>query len=357
VETLPLPFNPDMLILARNSRGLNQTELAEKVGVTQSRISKLEDGLSLSPPEELVDSLSRALGYPSSFFYQHAAARAVCHSFYRKRSGLPSSILSSCDARMNIQRLHIEKLVKAAEFETRTLPFLDPDEIKGGAREVARQLRSFWGIPKGPIKNLVKIVEDAGCIVVLFDFGTLKLDGLSLFANDGTAVIFLNKHMPGDRIRLTLAHELGHIIMHRVPKPEMEEEAYAFAGEFLIPEAEVKSSLYPVSLDKLARLKLYWRVSMAALLKRAADLGVITERQSRYLWMQMGKYGYRSHEPHEDQIPLEQPSLLRELISLHLGDLEFTADELASVLAVNRAEFDQMYLTTPQLYQPLKALG
>lgn len=336
-----------MLILARDSRGLNQTELAEKVGVTQSRISKLEDGLSLSPPEELVSKLTAALGYPRHFFFQKGGARAGCESFYRKRSGLPASILKMCDARMNVKRLHVECLVKAAEFETVDLPYLDPDETNGGAAQIARQLRAHWKIPRGPIKNLVKIVEDAGIVVVLFDFGTNKLDGLSLFADDGTPIIFLNKNTPPDRMRLTLAHELGHIIMHRVPKAEMEDEAYAFAAEFLMPESEIRSSFYPLNLDQLARLKLYWRVSMAALLKRAEDMGATSERYARYLWMKMGQFGYRANEPHQGQIPTEQPTLLRELVVMHLTELEYTREEMAHALALTLDEFETMYGAQP----------
>lgn len=347
METLSRAFNPDMLILGRHSRGLGQTELAEKVGVTQSRISKLEDGLSPSPPEDLIARISDGLGYPRHFFFQSGASRSACASFYRKKSTLPVGILNACDARMNIQRMHIERLVRVAEFETKNLPHLDPDEVEGGPEGIARQVRSFWNVPRGPIKNLIKIVEDAGCVVVLFDFGTNKLDGLSVFSNEGTPIIFLNKDFPQDRIRFTLAHELGHIIMHQIPTPNMEEDANAFAGEFLMPDSDIRASFYPVTIDQLARLKLRWHVSMAALLKRAETLGVITDKSAAYLWAQMSRYGYKRQEPHEDQIPIEKPSLLCELIALHFTELEYTPDELALCLSLNRDEFDKMYGRDP----------
>lgn len=343
-----------MLTLARDARGLTQTELADKVGVTQSRISKLEDGLSPSPPEEIVSRLVAELKFPRHFFFQPGAARAACESFYRKRSSLPVSILKCCDARMNVKRMHIERLAKAAEFDTLNLPFLDPDEIEGGAAQIARQIRAHWKIPRGPIKNLVKIVEDAGIVVVWFDFGSAKLDGVSLFGDDGTPIIFLNKNLPPDRMRLTLAHELGHIIMHRVPKADMEDEAFEFAGEFLMPETEIRSSFYPLNVDQLARLKLYWRVSMAALLSRAEKMGAVTERYARYLWMQMGKFGYKTIEPHQNQIALEPPMLLRELVALHTGELEYTKAEMAHALAMTVEEFEEQYGSpTPPKLQAL----
>lgn len=302
----------------------------------------------MSVQEDFVEKLSAALKYPSGFFYQEGVARTACESFYRrKKSGLSAGLLNECDARMNIKRLHVEKLIKAADFERASLPHLDPDEFEGGAREVARHLRRLWKVPRGPIKNLSKYVEDAGCVVVMFDFGTRKIDGVSVIADDGTPIIFLNKDLSPARLRLTLAHELGHIVMHRIPKPDMEAEAFDFGGELLMPEAEIRSSFYPLDLDRLARLKLYWQVSMAALLQHAKRLGAVNERYYTYLRTQMSRFGYLTQEPHEDLIEVEKPSLLRELIALHLGELEYSVDELSKSLSLLRPEFEEHYIYEP----------
>ncbi len=339
-------FNPEMLILSRESRGMTQKDLAEKAHVSQSRISKLEDGLFVNPPDDaLLTAFSIALEYPSEFFTQTGTARMP--SAYRKRSTLPTTILNQCDACVNVRRLQIEKLLRASDFETKELPFYDPDEFDGGAVEIARKVRQLWQIPRGPIKNLTKVVEDARCVVVHLDFGTKKLDGLRIWAEGNVPLIFLNPSFPPDRMRLSLAEELGHTIMHRVPSPEMEDQAKGFAAEFLMPEADIVSSFYPLSLDMLARLKLYWRVSMQALLYRAEALGAIKERYARYLWMEMGRAGYRINEPHQNQIPFEAPGLLGELIALHLGELGYSQDELAQVLAMSRSDFEKSYLALP----------
>jgi Zn-dependent peptidase ImmA (M78 family)/transcriptional regulator with XRE-family HTH domain len=322
---------------------MTQSELAVAIGVTQSKISKLEDGLLPTLSAEDLENLSRVLDRPHHFFMQWGESRAACASFYRKKSALPVKLLNRCDARMNIQRIQIEKLVKDAEMETKSLPRIDPDECIGGPVEVARLVRKTWGMPRGPVKNLTELVEDAGIVVVPFDFGTNKLDGLSVLGDGRVPIIFINPAFPAGRQRFTLAHELGHIVMHTIPKPEMEDEAHAFAGEFLMPEADIISSFYPIGLDQLARLKLHWRVSMQALLKRGCDLGAITERYGRYLWMQMGKFGYRNREPHEEQIPHEHPSLLKELVDLHLSDLEYTKHELAHALMMSERDFEQTY--------------
>jgi Zn-dependent peptidase ImmA (M78 family) len=90
---------------------------------------------------------------------------------------------------------------------------------------------------------------------------------------------------------------------------EMEDEADAFAGAFLLPADEIRPQLRRFDLRQLANLKLYWKVSMAALAVRADRLKLITPYQSKMFWIEMGKLGYRKREPNE--LPKEHPSLLR----------------------------------------------
>ena len=119
--------------------------------------------------------------------------------------------------------------------------------------------------------------------------------------------------MPGDRQRFTLAHELGHLVMHDVPTEEMEDEADKFASEFLMPEAQIQGQLHALSMRKLWELKSRWKVSMAALVKRAETLGCITASQTRYLWIQLSKSGYRLEEPAELAIPRKSRHLWQRL--------------------------------------------
>src|ERR1019366_9937990 len=93
----------------------------------------------------------------------------------------------------------------------------------------------------------------------------------------------------GDRLRLTLVHEVGHIIMHESATPTMEVEANAFAAEFLAPRKEIKGSLLGLNMAKLADLKRHWKMSMQALIMRAYELKTITESQRRYLFINVAK--------------------------------------------------------------------
>lgn len=82
-----------------------------------------------------------------------------------------------------------------------------------------------------------------------------------------------------------MAHELAHLIMHRIPHETMEEEADQFAAVFLVPEEEIKpqfKTMASLKLSVLVKPKEYSKVSIAMLVKRAESLGVITDSQAKY---------------------------------------------------------------------------
>jgi len=138
--------------------------------------------------------------------------------------------------------------------------------------------------------SVVDAIEDAGGVICEFDFETNKRDAISHGLPGMPPMFFVNITAPADRVRFTLRHELGHMVMHQssVAYVELtnaaqgESQADKFASEFLMPAEDIAFELGSnPSLSRLADLKPRWRVSMAALLKRAGDLARISERRSR----------------------------------------------------------------------------
>lgn len=338
-------FNREMLTLARESRELTQTRFAEIVGVSQAEISKFETGLRIPNPE-LQSRLAHALGYSENFFCLNESIRAFGSGcvYHRKRQSASETKLQFLLASINVKRIQVKQLLKSVDSRARGgFEHLDIDE-HSGANEVASKLRMLWKLPPGPVQNLVRTVEDAGGIVIRFNFGTSKVDALSQWIEGCPPVFLINDAIPTDRMRFTLAHEIGHIVMHRVISENMEREADAFAAEFLMPETQIRPHLSFVNLQKLASLKPYWRVSMNALLYRAAQIGTIDQRTKSYLWMKMGQAGYRTNEP--VQIAPEQPSSVAELISVHQNVLGYDWKSIDTVICEPDGFSD---LRTPQL--------
>jgi Zn-dependent peptidase ImmA (M78 family) len=98
--------------------------------------------------------------------------------------------------------------------------------------------------------------------------------------------------------------------MHSNPHEKVEDEAWDFAGEFLMPAEEIGLQFDGLNLDKLCKLKQQWGVSLQSILYRAKKLGKIKDSYYRFLWMQIGKCGYRVNEPYEGTIPDETPTEL-----------------------------------------------
>jgi Zn-dependent peptidase ImmA (M78 family) len=305
----PLPrINLGMLALAREAMGFTQKDLADRIGCNQARISRIEAG-ELVPQESDIQNFVRVLERSRDFFFKQGEAMPASVSFYRKTQTLPLKMFRQCNAQMNIRRLEIEQQIGEAKLQKRELPYLPPEE-NGGAKAVAQAVRQEWGIKRGAVQHLTKLVEDTGCVIVDYSFPSPKLDGLCIRAPQKPPIIFLNSDLPKSRRRLSLAHELGHLVMHANPHEKVEDEAWEFAAEFLMPSAEVGNQLKGLNLDKLGQLKKEWGVSMQAILYRAKRLNKIGESYNRYLWMQIGKCGYRVNEPFEDVIPDEIPTEL-----------------------------------------------
>jgi len=337
-------INPAMVEMARKSRGLTQTEVADKVGCSQGTISKMEQGLYALDDDDL-KALSAALGYPVTFFRQRGDLYTPGIRYNRARKQLSKTVRDQIDAISNIHAYVISELLDAIEIVSdRGIPDYRVDEDGfDSPQEVARALREYWQMPSGPVDNLTALIERAGGIVIHLDVNTKKFDGVYYPFPNLPHIIFLNKNFSADRLRFTLAHELGHVVMHQLPKDvkEMEEETNEFAAEFMMPAEEIKNQLYNLSLEKLARLKKYWKMSMGSILVRAERLGTITKRQYRYLWSKMGKAGYKKNEP--VTVPFEEPKVRNQLVEYHMSDLGYTLSELCDAMHISEEDFQSTY--------------
>jgi Zn-dependent peptidase ImmA (M78 family)/transcriptional regulator with XRE-family HTH domain len=338
-------ITPEMVVLARESRGMTQKELSEKLCISQGRLSKIETGYASPVPAALVAALAAQLDYPESFFYQEfrVFGPSTSEFYHRKRKAASAREIARIHALINIRMAHAFRFLKSAELERENFPKMDPEDFGGSAAEIARAVRSTWNLPKGPIKNVVDVIEESGGIVVRFPFGTTLVDAVSRWVPGLPPMFFVNAAIPQDRERLTLAHEIGHMVMHGAPSPSIEDEANAFAAEFLMPADEIKSQLHNLTIQKLASMKQFWKVSMQAILKRAQDLATITDGQARYLWIQIAKMGYRTREPAELEPAREHPRTLQELIDFHTETLGYTHDQLAKLISWNTPELLASY--------------
>jgi Zn-dependent peptidase ImmA (M78 family)/transcriptional regulator with XRE-family HTH domain len=343
-------FNHHMMTLARDSRGLTQAELADRISIVQGTLSKVETGQYVPSPE-FVANLGQALSYPASFFLQSGQPYGFPPFHFRKRKKLSAKTLGKIVAEMNIRRMHIKKLLISFQIKsTRFIPEIDLDEFYGRSNQhpdienVARAVREGWMLQSGPVPNMIELIETNGGVVIPCDFGTGLIDAMSQRIDGLPVLFFVNTVVPTDRLRHTLAHELGHMVLHTVglkDDDEMEREADAFAGAFMLPASEIRSQLRRFDLHHLANMKSYWKVSMASIAVRADRLRLITPYQSKMFWIEMSKLGYRKREPNEP--PAETPTALRRMVEFHQRQLGYSSADMAALLDILPIEFDRLY--------------
>lgn len=337
-------FNPAMIILARESRGLTQQELAEQVSLSQAEISRYENAMRI-PSEEHIVLIADILDYPVSFFYQTERMYGLGSNglHHRKQRSLPSKKFTALIARVNMLRFFAGRLLKGVDIDHfQEIPQYKVLDYKEDIERIAELIRATWKLPAGPVRDLVGLIENAGGIVHRTNFGTQQIDALVQWVPPSPPIVLVNEDFPGDRLRFTLAHELGHLVMHTKPTENIEHEADVFASALLMPAHDIAPDFAQVTLSHLAHLKPYWRVSIAALIRRAYDLQKITDRQYRSLHEEMGKLGYRTNEPLP--IPIEKPSLLREMIDTHIQELGYTVKDLAAMASLKEEEFCAEYM-------------
>ena len=338
-------INTHMIVLAREARGLAQNELAERIGMSATNLSKIERG-DIGISDETMEAIAEETGFPLHFFQQEGTPVPE-HLAYRKRQVVAQKLLTPISARANILRRHVQFLTRALNIEVPKMPSLSLDE-DGSAEKAAARLRKLWGMDSPVVANLTRVVEEHGIAVIPFDFGTERVDSRSILTEDGYPVIFLNKTLLGDRLRFSLAYELGQLVLHTAvpvdPGRDVASEANTFAAALLLPEKEVRKDLEGgVTVARLAELKKKWKVSMIALLYRADDLGLLTPNQKRYLLQQFNSMGIRRREPVELDIPLEEPRLVKHWIAEYRSRTGLGTVELAAVLCLNVDEYLETY--------------
>jgi Zn-dependent peptidase ImmA (M78 family)/transcriptional regulator with XRE-family HTH domain len=338
-------INPNMIQLAREARGLTQTELAEKLHLHKANVSRLEKGETNVSGETLM-AISNATKFPPQFFFQNGDILPLNLS-YRKRQNVPTKLITPIEASINIIRQHVQIVTRALEKEKPALPVYLADE-KHTPEKIAALVRKKWSITEPVIQNLCGLLEEKEIIINSFDFKTERVDSRSMLTDDQYPVIFLNKRLKGDRQRFSLAFELGHLIMHTfniVPhKRDVNHEANVFAAEFLMPAREImKDFREGITLPLLGELKRKWKTSMIALLYRADDLGLLTPNQKRYLLQQFNAQKIRRREPTELDIPAERNKLMRQLLTQLMKNHKLNVSQVCTLLAIETDDYIEYY--------------
>ena len=354
-------FYGERLRSARMYRGLTLTELAKRTEISKQSISLYENDNN-TPDYMKVRLLASELNFPYDYFFQKDSYAAKTETTYFR------SLASATKKDRTAQSIKLEYVAKMYEillefisFPEMNLPSVDfvgcddvfecenEDAIQE-IEDIAAQVRKYWDIGTGPIKDLQYLLEKNGIIVTGFDTNEDKIDAFSqrtiVAGNDIYFIAVALGNRPEGRIRFDMAHELGHILLHpwsedleAITKDEFkarERQANMFASAFLLPRDSFGKDIasYPTDLKYYQFLKNKWNVSIHAMIYRTHQLGIMSDNQYQYLMRQVSKNGWRIKEPGDVPYSLNE-NIFQGAIDLLIEQNVLTAKEILDLFKKN----------------------
>lgn len=344
--------NPNRIQSAREARGLSKADLAARIGVSAQQITHYERGDD-QPKAARLDLMARVLSFPEKYFYGTDLYQLPPDAItFRSRRSLTQSLRRQAIARST----HASCLISPAFRERFRLPESQLPDLSGEQPEdAARMIRSIWNLGDAPIDNVVHLLEANGIEFYWLSIDSPCVDALSYWQND-RPFIFLNSFkQAGERGRFDAAHELGHLVLHRHEKDlqtkQVEQEADAFASAFLLPRAQFTAEAPRSTLvSDYLRLKPRWKTSVAAMVRRSYDLGIISRYTYENSFKTISVRGWRTNEPEE---------LARERSAVHLAILERLAAkgtgprEIAEKIGLGFTDFFELVPSSVYFESPI----
>jgi Zn-dependent peptidase ImmA (M78 family)/transcriptional regulator with XRE-family HTH domain len=342
---------------AREARALTLVALGDLIGVSSAAISQYEKG-DHSPRPEQLEKLAEKLNLPVSFFLKpNPVCRASAQIFYRSMSAATKQARTRAERRYEWLVEIVNYLEDFFEFPQPNIPNLpvpkDFRELDARMIEsLAEQTRDEWNLGRGPIADVIRTIEANGVIVAASPTGSEHLDAFSEVDGSGRPFVFLGTDKGIKvRSRFDAAHELGHLILHRhIDKKalnrtgdfkQIEDQAHAFAGAFLMPGMTFSGELWAPTLDGFRALKSRWNVSIAAMIYRCRSLRMISDSEEKRLWINLNRRGWRQHEPLDD-LPMERPVTVRKCVTTLVDEGIKTKDQILADLRLSPKDIEEL---------------
>lgn len=345
-------FQPRRLTQAREARGLTKVALATLVERSSPTLTKWENGDSL-PEADSLARLSKALNCPESWFLADIPNYGVSPYFFRSNAATTRE--ARCVAKVRMQWLQDVsiKLQEVIDWPAVNVPHLRAEDFNviddATIEEFALQCRQAWGLGLGPVSDMMLALESAGVVCCREEIGYSQMDGLSHWCEvDNRPYVYLVADKANFfRSRFDAAHELGHLVLHRYLKEtefnkryrDIEAQAHLFASAFLLPadSFSLEITSWP-TLDTFLALKKRWKVSVAAMIVRGKQLGIISDEYSTRLWKNYSARGWRRGEPLDIDAKPEFPRLMPRAIEMIVSNNVFGKAALRDHLALASAD-------------------
>ena len=306
---------------ARRGKGWTQGELAARVGLTQTSVSRIETGGRAVSSLELAE-LAEALGV-SVLDLLRAGQRPMLAIAARlghfRDPGAVDRALRRAEALIRLDEL-LDSVLGPSPPEgsaasggasppggaapPRPAPFeaeaaVEPAAVRRGevgrgpavdqGRRLAGQVRQALRLGDGPLGPLPEVLEERLRLDVDFSPLPEAVDGLCVSVGE-RALVLVGSSKPSSRQRFTLAHELAHYLVDDLDPLYVDERgvrarsvaemrANAFAAHLLMPEPGVRAVIdgFTDDAERAVRVALTFGTSVSAAAYQLGNLGLLPE--------------------------------------------------------------------------------
>lgn len=347
-------FVPERLTQALAARGFSATELAARIGVTNTTISRWRNAVQI-PGGPTLEAMAQELRVTAEWLTR-PLRNATTKPCFRGSVAQLKQDRSLLGVRMQWLEEVAAQLEEYVDYPEVKIPSVDVKRLSeittSVIEDAAEGCRKAWGLSDGPAGDILLLLENAGTIVAREETGVARIEGLSAWGSSGRPLVLLCADKGNAfRSRFDAAHELGHLVLHRyIEAPGdaashklMEQQAHRFAGAFLLPSrgfgAEVAT---PVSLHGLLFLKQRWGASVAAMIMRLRALDIVSDDDYlRLIKHRSAKWGNRQ-EPNDESRAPEEPRLLKRTMDLLAREGIISPDGLPSMLGISARDVESL---------------
>lgn len=367
-----MDIEPERIREAISLRGYTATSLADEIGVSRQAVSSYQCGETRISYDNLL-KISMILDLPFEYFYKPINKGNKTGEVFYRSSYIPKLYKSMYESKLNIIVETFDELRGYINFPKVNIPrckttsieyYLENEDSKNEKsndieltelrkleiENMTLQLREYWGLDKKPISNLVDMLSVNGFIISRIELEDKKTDAFSQWKDNIPYIILGDGNKSSVRSRFNIAHELGHLILHEDVTSKqkkdyhklLEKEANYFASSFLLPMESFSSDLYTTNINSFIPLKKKWKVSIAAMIVRAYQIGILTDLQYANLNRYLNQKGWRRKEPLDEVIEFERPRIFKESLELLFNENIITAEEFLYDISIYPEELEEL---------------
>ncbi len=343
---------PERIREAREGRGYTVERFADELGVSRQSVGQYESG-QIKPSAEVMSKIIALTEQPPAFFTVKRArtSEGFGTPFWRglKRMNRPDRARIS--RRLEWAWDIVAYIERFIDLPIISLPVLEWDwqaDTEEALERIANTVRDHWSLGRGPIFHLAATLEANGVILLKEPVQCEDMDAVSRWQSGRPFILCSADRDELPRFNFDLAHELGHLLLHHGAEvtvdnlAKIERQANCFAGCFLLPRETFSREVISTSVHYFLKLKERWRVSVAAMVYRCKELGILNSNQVSYMFRQLTAKGMRKREPLDTAFRTEAPTILQAALNMLIENGVQSKSDIREALNLNSTDIESL---------------